>query len=90
MSLSSEKVARFKCRFEEVYDLPDNEYMKWLRHAHPESVLNQTASAIQRDTLNHTGGNTQLIYVDEESDLLSEEYVECVNKTFQSPEQTIQ
>ena len=82
LSLSSEMVARFERRFEEGYDLPDNEYMKWLRHAHPESVLNQTAPAIQRDILNHTGGNTQLISVDKESDLLSEEHAECVNETF--------
>ena len=48
-SLSSEKAALFEHRFEEGYDLPDDEYMKWLRHAHPESVINKTGPAIQRD-----------------------------------------
>ena len=84
-SLSSEKAALFERRFEEEYDLPDDEYMKWLRHAHPESVINKTGPAIQRDTLNHTGDDALLIseeFLDEESDLPNEEHVECVHETF--------
>ena len=84
-SLSSEKAALFERRFEEGYDLPDDEYMKWLRHAHPESVINKTGPAIQMDTLNHTGDDALLIseeFLDEESDLPNEEHVECVHETF--------
>ena len=84
-SLSSEKAALFECRFEEGYGLPDDEYMKWLHHAHPESVINKTDPTIQRDTLNHTGDDALLIsekFLDEESDLPNEEHAECAHETF--------
>ena len=84
-SLSSQKATLFERRFEEGYDLPDDEYMKWLRHAHPESVINKTGPAIQRDTLNHTGDDALLIseeFLDEESDFPNEERVERVHETF--------
>ena len=35
-SISPEKAALFQRRFEEGYDLPDDEYVKWLHETHPE------------------------------------------------------
>ena len=31
---SAEKVALFECRYEEGYDLPDEEYLRWLHDTH--------------------------------------------------------
>ena len=56
-SISPEKAALFQRRFEEGYDLPDDEYVKWLHETHSESIMNQTASAIENDTL----GTSQLL-----------------------------
>ena len=35
----AEKIALFKRRFEEGFDLPDEEYMQWLRQNHPDDDL---------------------------------------------------
>ena len=59
-SISLEKAAFFQRRFEEGYDLPDDEYMKWLHHTHPESTLTQTASATETDILNQTDSGAQI------------------------------
>ena len=42
-TLPPEKAALFQQRYEEGYDIPDDEYMKWLRENHPESVTDQAA-----------------------------------------------
>ena len=47
-SISFEKAALFPQRYE-GYDLPDDEYMKWLREAHPESMTTETAAANEND-----------------------------------------
>ena len=40
-SISHEKAALFQQRFQEGYDLPDDDYVKWLHETHPESITNQ-------------------------------------------------
>ena len=52
LSILPEKEPLFQRRFDVGYDLPDDEYMKWLRNTHPESTLNQTASATKNDISN--------------------------------------
>ena len=42
-SIPPEKAALFQRRYEEGYDIPDDEYMQWLRENHPESVTDQAA-----------------------------------------------
>ena len=37
------KAAFFQRRYEEGYDIPDDEYIQWLRENHPESVTDQAA-----------------------------------------------
>ena len=56
----SEKAALFQRRFEEGYDLPDDEYMKWLCETHPESVMNQTAPTVNNITLDKTSNSGQI------------------------------
>ena len=60
-SISPEKTAPFQWRFEEGYNLPDDEWIKWLHHAHPDSSLNQTASATKNDILNQTDGGAPIL-----------------------------
>ena len=38
VSFSIEEMARFQRRFEEGYDIPDEQYQKWVTMYHPESV----------------------------------------------------
>ena len=61
-SISPEKAALFQRRFEEGYDLPDDEYAKWLHETHPESIMSQTASAINNDTLGYANQGTQITH----------------------------
>ena len=42
-NLPPEKAALFQQRCDEGYDIPDDEYMQWLRENHPESVTDQAA-----------------------------------------------
>ena len=88
-STSPEKAALLQRRFEEGYDLPDDEYIKWLHHAHPESIINQTASAIENDILNKMDGGAQIMpeksllfqrRFEEEYDLPDEEYMEWLHE----------
>ena len=60
--ISPEKAALFQHRFEEGYDLPDDEYVKWLHETHPESIMSQTASAINNDTLGYANRGTQITH----------------------------
>ena len=55
-SVSSEKAQRY----EEEYDLPDDEYVKWLHEAHPESVTTETAAANENDTLNQSNNDDKI------------------------------
>ena len=71
-SISPEKAALFQQRFEEVYDLPDDEYMKWLQHTHTQSTLNQTFSAIKNVISNQTDIGAQV---------LSEKSLDILNQT---------
>jgi len=59
-SLPPEKTALFQRRFEEGYDLPDDEYMKWLCETHPESMVNQTAPTVNIITLDKTNNSGQI------------------------------
>ena len=61
-SISPEKVVLFQWRFEERYDLPDDEYMKWLHETHPESIMNQTAFPIENDTKDHANDVAQITH----------------------------
>ena len=61
-SISPEKAALFQRRFKEGYDLPDDEYVKWLHETHPESIMSQTASAIENDTLGYANRGTQITH----------------------------
>ena len=42
-TIPSEKAALFQRRYEEGYDIHDDEYIKWLKENHPESVTDQAA-----------------------------------------------
>ena len=42
-TIPPEKAALFLRRYEEGYDIPDDEYMQWLRENHPESITDQAA-----------------------------------------------
>ena len=42
-TIPPEKAALFQQRCEEGYDIPDDEYMQWLRENHPESITDQAA-----------------------------------------------
>ena len=41
-NISSEKLSLYQRRFEEGYDLPDEEYITWLKINHPESFAEQS------------------------------------------------
>ena len=56
------KSSLFQWTFEEKYDLSDDEYIKWLHTTHPESIMNQTALAIENDTLGHANQGTQITH----------------------------
>ncbi len=45
-NFSSEKEDLFKRRFEEGYDLPDEEYSKWLESNHPLPISESPAKCI--------------------------------------------
>ena len=69
--------------------MPDDEYIKWLHHAHPESIINQTASAIENDILNKMDGGAQITSeksllfqrrFEEGYDLPDEEYMEWLHE----------
>ena len=49
-------------QFEERYDLPDDEYMKWLHETHPELIMNQTAFPIENDTMDHANDVAQITH----------------------------
>ena len=42
-TIPPEKTALFQQRYEEGYDIPDNEYMQWLRENHPEAAAEYPA-----------------------------------------------
>ena len=61
-SISLEKSVLVQQRFEEGYDLPDDEYMKWLHETHPELIMNRTAYATENYTPVHANDNAQITH----------------------------
>ena len=42
-TMPPEKIALFEQRYKEGYDIPDDEYMQWLRKSHPEAAAEYPA-----------------------------------------------
>ena len=55
-----EKAALFQRRYEEGYDVPDDEYMKWVRENHPESVPDQATYSHDCNDLANQGNSDGL------------------------------
>ena len=51
--LSPEKLALFQRRYEEGYDLPDEEYVDWLLQYHPDSALDHTTTFMESSSSDH-------------------------------------
>ena len=60
MQQSFEQGALFQQRYEEGYDLPDDEYTKWFHEAHPVSIMTETAAVNENDTFGQSNNDGQI------------------------------